>query len=248
MRRYLEPLLFFVALAAAWEYGVKWFEVRRYLLPPLSAVAVAAWSARIDLVEHGWVTLQEIVAGLFAAIVAGAALGLMIDASAMARRTVYPLVMALQSLPKIALAPLMIVWLGYGFASKVAATFLFAFFPIVIATLGGLESTPAHLLEHFRALGATPWATFRRLRLPSALPALADGVRVASPLAVVGAIVGEFVGAERGLGQLMLAASAQSRTDLMFASILCVTALALVLYAIVERLARLVWWRGRATS
>ena len=248
MRRYLDPLVFFVALAAVWEYGVGWFAVPRYVLPPLSAVALAAGSARADLIEHGWVTLQEILVGFLAAIVAGMALGLMIHASAMARRTVYPLVMALQSLPKIALAPLTIVWLGYGFASKVAATFLFAFFPMVIATLGGLESTPAHLLEHFRALGATRWDTFRRLRLPSALPALADGVRVALPLAVVGAIVGEFVGAERGLGQYMLAASAQSRTDLMFAAILCVTGLALALYAVVERLARLVWWRGRGAS
>ncbi|MDH4065870.1 MAG: ABC transporter permease [Acidobacteriota bacterium] len=248
MRRHLEPLVFFGVLAAAWEYGVRWFDVRQYLLPSLSAIGAAAWSARVDLVQHGWVTLLEIVAGFLAAIVAGVAIGLVIHASPMARRTVYPLVAALQSLPKIALAPLMIVWLGYGFASKVAATFLFAFFPIVIATLGGLESTPAHLLEHFRALGATPWTTFRRLRLPSALPALADGVRVALPLAVVGAIVGEFVGAERGLGQFMLMASAQSRTDLMFASILCVTGLALALYAIVERLARLVWWRGREIS
>ncbi|MFN8059877.1 MAG: ABC transporter permease [Vicinamibacterales bacterium] len=248
MRRRLEPLAFFAVLAAAWECAVRGFGVPRYLVPPLSAVASAAWEWRADLVEHGWVTLQEVLVGLGAAIAAGVAIGVLIHVSPFARRTIYPLVSALQSLPKIALAPLTIVWLGYGFASKVASTFLFAVFPIVIATLGGFSSTPTSLVEHFAALGASPWDTFRRLRLPSALPALVDGVRVALPLAVVGAIVGEFVGAERGLGQLILQASAQSRTDLMFAAILAVTVLALATFWVVERLARLVWWRGLANA
>ena len=166
------------------------------------------------------------------------------EEAGVAQRTLYPFITALQSMPKIALAPLMIVWFGYGFGSKVAATFLFAFFPIVIATLGGMENVAINLDEHFRALGASRWDFFWRLQVPAALPAFVDGIKIAMPLAVIGAIVGEFIGAEEGLGHLMTLATANAQTDLMFAAILVITALAVLLYALVERLAKAVWWRG----
>ena len=154
------------------------------------------------------------------------------------------MVTALQSLPKIALAPLMIVWFGYGIMSKLIMTFLFAFFPIVISTLGGLSSTQETLLEHFRALRASPWSTFWRLRVPAALPSFIDGCKIAMPLAVIGAIIGEFVGSERGLGNLILFTMSAGRTDLLFATLLAVTVLSLVLYWAIEALGRLVWWRS----
>ncbi len=244
MRRLLETLLFWGALAALWEFGVGWLGIKRYLLPPLSAVVMAGWEMRELLLSETWVTLQEVLAGFVLAVMGGVLLGVLIQLSAFARRTVYPLVTALQSMPKIALAPLMIVWFGYGFASKLASTFLFAFFPIVVATLGGMQSVPLHLAEHFSALGASRWDRFWRLQVPVALPAFVDGLKIAMPLAVIGAIVGEFIGSEEGLGHLMTVATANAQTELMFAAILVVTALAVLLYAGVERLARAVWWRG----
>jgi NitT/TauT family transport system permease protein len=122
--------------------------------------------------------------------------------------------------------------------------FLFAFFPIVIATLGGFAGTPANLTEHFLALQANRWQTFTRLRLPSALPIFLDGCKVAMPLAVIGAIIGEFVGSQDGLGYFILLATSAAHTDLVFASILVVTLLSLVFYAAIEFVGRWIWWRG----
>lgn len=244
MKRVLETVIFWGLLAALWEFGVSWLGIRRYLLPPLSAVLSAGWEARETLLAETWVTLLEVLAGFGLAVVGGVLLGVLIHLSPLARRTLYPLITALQSMPKIALAPLMIVWFGYGFASKLASTFLFAFFPVVVATLGGMANVPIHLDEHFKALGASPWDRFWRLQVPAALPAFVDGIKIAMPLAVIGAIVGEFIGAEQGLGHLMTLATANAQTDLMFAAILVITALAVFLYWLVERLAKAVWWRG----
>ncbi|WIT14341.1 ABC transporter permease [Paucibacter sediminis] len=244
MRRALESLIFWGLLAALWEYGVGALGIRRYLLPPLSAVLAAGWEAREMLLSETWVTTTEVLMGFGLAVVGGILLGVLIHLSPLARRTLYPLITALQSMPKIALAPLMIVWFGYGLGSKVAATFLFAFFPVVVATLGGMQNVPINLDEHFHALGASRWDRFWRLQMPSALPAFVDGIKIAMPLAVIGAIVGEFIGAEQGLGHLMTLATANAQTDLMFAAILVITALAVFLYALVERLARAVWWRS----
>ncbi|MDC8785243.1 ABC transporter permease [Roseateles koreensis] len=244
MKRWLETLIFWGLLAAFWEFGVSGLGVRRYLLPPLSAVLAAGWEARAMLVSETWVTLLEVLAGFGLAVVVGVLFGVLIQLSPLARRTLYPLITALQSMPKIALAPLMIVWFGYGFASKLAATFLFAFFPVVVATLGGMQNVAVNLDEHFSALGASAWDRFWRLQVPAALPAFVDGIKIAMPLAVIGAIVGEFIGAEEGLGHLMTLATANAQTDLMFAAILVITALAMLLYWGVERLARAVWWRG----
>lgn len=244
MKRALESLIFWGLLAAFWEYGVSALGVRRYLLPPLSAVLAAGWEARQMLLAETWVTTVEVLLGFSLAVVGGIMLGVLIHLSTLARRTLYPLITALQSMPKIALAPLMIVWFGYGLGSKVAATFLFAFFPVVVATLGGMSNVPINLDEHFHALGASRWDRFWRLQVPSALPAFVDGIKIAMPLAVIGAIVGEFIGAEEGLGHLITLATANAQTDLMFAAILVITALSVFLYGLVERLARAVWWRG----
>lgn len=245
MRRVVETILFWGALALVWEFGVTLAGVRSYLMPSLSKVVAAGWQERDLILAECWVTLREVLAGFALAVAGGVLLGMAIHFSAVARRTLYPLVTALQSMPKVALAPLMIVWFGYGFASKLASTFLFAFFPLVIATLGGLAGIAANLDEHFRALGASRWDTLLRLQLPAALPAFADGVKIAMPLAVIGAIVGEFIGAEQGLGHLMTLATANAQTDLMFAAILAITVLASLLFWAVDVASRAIWWRGK---
>tara|TARA_R110002110_G_scaffold91264_2_gene237517 strand:- start:139614 stop:140366 length:753 start_codon:yes stop_codon:yes gene_type:complete len=243
-RNVIDASVFFVVLALIWEYSVAAFDIKPYLLPSLSSIGDALWESRAMIWTNSLVTLVEVLWGFLAAMVLGVVIAVMIYFIPVARRTLYPLMIALQSIPKIGLAPIIVVWFGYGLSSKVIMAFLFAFFPIVISTLGGLGGIPAHLEEHFRALRASPWQTFWRLRVPSALPNFVDGCKVAMPLAVIGAIVGEFVGSNDGLGNLILMATGSSQTALTFAALAAVTALSLVLFYIIELLGKLVWWRS----
>jgi len=244
-RNIVDAVVFFALLAALWEIAVRAFEIKEYLLPTPGAIFVAFWEYRTLIWQNGLVTFEEVIIGFLAAVVIGVAIAGTIFFVPVARRTIYPLVIALQGVPKVALAPLIIVWAGYGLSSKVIMVFLFAFFPIVISTLGGLNSTTENLSEHFRALRASRWFTFWRLQLPTALPNFIDGCKVAMPLAVIGAVVGEFVGSSDGLGNLILSATSSAKTDLTFATLLAVTALSLVLYGIIEALERFVWWRAK---
>ena len=244
IRAVLDPLLALALVAVVWEKAIDFFQLKRYLLPPLRVIFTTFWTSRDILLAESLVTAREVVIGYLFAVIAGVAIGLATYAWPVFRRAVYPGIVVFQGLPKIALAPLMVVWFGYGLSSKVLMTFLFAFFPVVISTLGGLAGTPLHLIEHFRAVGAGAWTTFRRLRVPSALPSILDGCKMAMPLAVIGAIAGEFVGSEHGLGNLILAANANARTDLLFAALIAVSILAGLLYLVVEAASRRVWWRA----
>lgn len=239
-----EPAVLFLVLALVWEKAVELFGIKPYLLPPLSKVLQTFWTSRGMLMQQSLVTLWEVLGGFLWAVVGGIALGLAIFASPVLRRTIYPAIVLFQGLPKVALAPILVIWFGYGLASKMLMAFLFAFFPVVIGTLGGLAGTPEHLLEHFRAIRASATTTFLRLRIPSALPSIMDGCKTAMPLAVIGAIVGEFVGAETGLGHLLLEANANARSDLMFAALFAIAILSGVLYVVVELAAKRVWWRA----
>lgn len=243
-RRIVDPAILFLLLALLWEYAVAIFGIKRYLLPPLSQVLDTLWQGRAMILTQSWITTWEILIGYFWAVLGGIVLGLAIFAWPTMRRTLYPAIVAFQGLPKVALAPLFVVWFGYGLTSKVLMAFLFAFFPVVVATLGGLAGTPEHLLEHFRAIRASPLTTFVRLRIPSALPSIMDGCKTAMPLAVIGAIVGEFVGSEHGLGHLILEANASARMELLFAALIAISVLAGVLYLLVELIAKRVWWRA----
>lgn len=240
----LERVVLFAALGLLWEVSVVALQVKPYLLPRLSLVLESLWTHKLNLLLQSLVTAREIVFGYFAAVLGGVFLALVVFVWPLAYRTLYPLLVLFQGLPKIALAPLMVIWMGYGASSKVLMAFLFAFFPVVISTLGGLAGTPQNLVEHFRAIRAGKWTTFWRLQLPAALPSIMDGCKTAMPLAVIGAIVGEFVGSERGLGYLILEATAQARTDLLFAALVAVSVLAGLLYWIVEIIANRVWWRA----
>lgn len=243
-RTTVERAAFVVALALVWEYAVDIFHIKAYLLPPLSRVLASLWSNRVVLLQQSLVTTWEVILGYLSAVFGGIALGLAIFAVPSLTRTLYPFIVAIQGIPKIALAPLMVIWMGYGISSKVLMAFLFAFFPVVITTLGGLAGTPVHLVEHFRANRASQWTMFRRLQLPSALPSIMDGCKTAMPLAVIGAIVGEFVGSDKGLGYLILEANASARSDLLFAALVVVSVVAGALYWLVELIAGRVWWRA----
>lgn len=244
LRATIERVILFVALAAIWEIGVVVFNVKPYLLPRLSTVVDSLWTFRTTLLLQSLVTANEIVLGYIAAVIGGIVLSLIIYAWPLARRTVYPLVVLFQGLPKIALAPLMIIWMGYGTSSKVFIAFLFAFFPVVISTLGGLSGTPQNLVEHFRSIRANTWTTFWRLQLPAALPSIMDGCKTAMPLAVIGAIVGEFVGARAGLGYMIQQRNADTDVAGIFSVLFILGIFGAVMTYLVKVVARkVVFWQ-----
>ena len=243
-RAYSDPLILFIVLAVIWEKAVVIFKIKSYLLPPLSKVLESMWTNKANLVLQSWITIQEVLVGFVLAVAAGVILGIVIYGSTTLRRTVYPFIVVFQGIPKIALAPLMIIWFGYGDLSKILMAFMFAFFPVVIATLGGLAATPGNLVEHFAAIRAPAWVAFRRLYVPAALPSIMDGCKQAMPLAVIGAIVGEFVGSDQGLGHLILDTTANARTDYLFAALVTVSLVTALLYLVIELISKRVWWRG----
>jgi NitT/TauT family transport system permease protein len=230
------PLLTFVVGVAAWEGLVRFGVVAPYLLPPPSAVAARLIEAREMLFGHTVVTAIEIVLGFLLAVVVGVALAIAVVYVRAFEAAIYPWVIATQTVPKVALAPLFIVWLGFGLLPKVVIAFLIAFFPILVDTVIGLKSVESESVYLLRSMGAGPWKVFRYVRLPTALPNLFGGMKVAIMLATVGAIVGEFVGSNDGLGYTLLVANGTLDTSLMFSALVLISSLAWVFYMVVSLL------------
>lgn len=229
---------------AAWEAAVWLFDIKPFLLPPPTSV-ISTLVARADLLAgHAWITLVEILAGLAIGFVIGGLSALLLTAFAPARRWLLPLLVVSQALPVFALAPLLVLWFGYGMASKIAMAVLIIYFPVTVAFFDGLKRTEQGWLEMASVMGAPPMAILWQLRVPAALPALASGLRVAASVAPIGAIVGEWVGSSAGLGYLMLHANARMQIDLMFASLLILAVMALTLYFTLDAgLRRLTSWQ-----
>jgi NitT/TauT family transport system permease protein len=185
-------------------------------------------------------TALETTLGFLLAVVLGIPLGVAIVFSPRIRATVYPLLVGSQMVPKVTLAPLFLVWFGLGILSKIMIAFLVAFFPIVIATALGMQLVDPDMVRLFRSMGSTPMRTFRKLRIPMALPSIFAGCKVAITLAVVGAIVGEFIGANSGLGYYIIFQNGQLDTPAVYAAIIVVTVMGIVMYAGIELLERLV--------
>jgi NitT/TauT family transport system permease protein len=196
------------------------------------------------------VTVAEILWGFALAIVVGVPLAMLIVASPAFERSIYPLLVASQSVPKIAIAPLLIFWAGLGMFPKILVAFLIAFFPVVIDTVVGLRAIEPEMLHLARSMGASGARVFLKIRLPNALPNIFAGLKVGVTLAVVGAIVGEFIQADRGLGYALLQANAMLNTKLSFAAIVILAAIGVVLFALVDRIERLLipWHASRRTE
>ncbi len=219
-----------LGLIGAWQGLVTVGGLPSYILPGPARVA-QAWCARWPLLlEHAVPTLIEIGLGLVLGVGLGAGAALAVTSVRAARRWLLPILVASQAVPVFALAPLLVLWLGYGLASKVAMATLIIFFPVTIAFADGLRRTDPGWLDLARTMGASRRSTIGLIRVPAALPALASGIRVAAAVAPIGAIIGEWVGASRGLGYLMLHANARMQIDVMFAALITITALALALY------------------
>lgn len=241
------PVVVLLALFGVWWF-VAWRElVPAYLVPAPGAVAetmVADWSM---LLEHTWVTTLETIVGFVLAAVIGVATAVLLVYSRTAEKSLYPLILFAQVIPKIAIAPILVVWFGFGMTPKIVLAVLIAFFPVVVSAVAGLRSVDPELLEMSATMGASRWKTFRKIRFPGALPQLMSGLKVAVTLAVVGAVVGEFVGADRGLGYVLLLASGNLDAPLLFADLILMSLIGVVLFVLVEVLERLLipWHASR---
>jgi putative hydroxymethylpyrimidine transport system permease protein len=236
-------------LVLLWEAAIRVLGLPPFLLPSPVAVASVLVERRAFLLTHAAVTLSEILIGLALGTLAGAAAGAMLASSRAARLWLLPLVVASQAIPVFAIAPLLVLWLGYGMPSKIAMATLVIFFPVAVASFDGLSQTPAQWLDSARVMGASRLQLFWRIRLPAALPALASGLRVAAAVAPIGAVIGEWVGAAEGLGFVMLQANARMQTDLMFAALIVLAICAASLFALVDAIAaRVIHWVPRNFS
>ncbi len=240
MRKRVGALVVFVVLFALWESSVWIFGVKEYLLPPPSTVW-REFMKRYDIVMGGaWVTTREIIAGYLLAIVVSIPLALTVAYSRFMEEAVYPAVVFLQIIPKIAIAPLFIIWFGFGFAPKLLVVFLLCFFPIVVSSIAGFKSVDPEIMDFARTTGASGWKMFAKIRLPQALPDIFTGLKVGAALSATAAVVAEFVASDRGLGYLLLQYNGNLETPMVFAVIVLLSLIGLVVYYIVEILERFV--------
>jgi NitT/TauT family transport system permease protein len=238
--RWLPPTALALVLLLLWEGAVAASGISTLVLPRPSQILTVMVVKAPDFLRHGWVTGVEVVVGFLLAAVLGSLFGVAIALAPLLGSALYPLLVSAQVMPKVAIAPLLVIWLGFGLPSKFAMTALIAFFPIVINTIIGLNMTRREGIYLFRSLGATPLQTFLKLRLPNALPVFFGGLKVASTLAVIGAVVGEFTGAKSGLGYLLVLMVGTLDTAGAFACVLYLTAIGLLLFFAVTLVERLV--------
>ena len=230
----LSPLFGILVFLAIWELGVHLFKVPPYLMPPPTKVFATFVQDFPKLLFHGWVTTYEMLLGYVLAVAVAIPLAIGITSSHRFDRFITPQLLFFQVVPKVAIAPLFLVWFGVGTTPKVLVAFLISFFPIVIDSAVGLRSMSSEMTDLARSMGATRWQLFARFRLPTSLPYLFSGLKVAATLAVAGAVVGEFVGADKGLGYLLLVTNSNMETALMFATIVALTMIGLVFFYAVE--------------
>lgn len=239
------PAVFLVAIVALWHLASTMEWIDRLILPPPGEVARSFYELLVvdGVWAHIWATTWETVAGFVIAAVGGIVLAIVTGLSVTLKRMLYPYVIALQVTPRVAIAPVLIAWLGFGYSPKIAIAALIAFFPVFLNTLTGMMSVDDEAQEMFRSLGASKRQLFTNLMLPSALPLLFAGLKTAMTLALIGAIVGEFISAQNGLGLLVQRFSYQVNMDDAFAVLIILTILGLVLYGLTELLDRIfVYW------
>jgi putative hydroxymethylpyrimidine transport system permease protein len=254
MRRWLPPVVIVLVLLGLWQLAASLdvianaLRIEPFLVPAPSDIARSLWTDRSLLVDNGWVTLQEVLAGFAVSIVAGVGFALALHVSPTLRRAFYPLLVASQTVPIIVVAPILVVWLGFGIGPKLAIIALICFFPITVNTLDGLRSVDPDLVKMMRTLDAGRWRTLSGVEAPSALPYFFSGAKIAVAVAVIGAVFGEWAGSSSGLGHLIQQASAQLETARTFAAVVVLSVLAIALFGLLAALERRVAWWGPAET
>ncbi|MDH6590328.1 NitT/TauT family transport system permease protein [Variovorax sp. TBS-050B] len=252
----VQSLLLLAALLGAWEAAVRILKVPRHLVPPVSDIAVALWRglatgpmAKDGFWYHGGVTVTEILLGFLIGSGIGLAIGIVVSQMPKVEALLEPYVAALQSVPKVAIAPVIVVWLGFGIGSKVMIICLLTFFPVLVTSIAGFKAVDPDRIDLLRSLSATRWQIFRKAKFPSALPYIFAGLNMAAAFSVVGAVVGEFVGAQAGLGVLILQMEAQMDTGGSFAVCVLLSVIGILLTWLLRRIERRVLhWMPADTS
>jgi NitT/TauT family transport system permease protein len=239
LRRRAAPLIVFALLFLIWEFAVHLTGVKEYLLPPPSKVWSEFLKRYPTVMDGAWVTTQEIIAGYLLAIVVSIPLALAVAYSRFVENAIYPVVVFLQIIPKIAIAPLFIIWFGFGFMPKLLLVFLLSFFPIVVASIAGFKSADPDILDFARTTGASGWKMFFKIRLPQALPDIFTGLKVGAALSATAAVVAEFVASDRGLGYLLLQYNGNLETPMVFAIVVLLSLIGLAVYYVVEIIERI---------
>jgi putative hydroxymethylpyrimidine transport system permease protein len=255
VKRVLLPLAVVAALLGLWELLARTGLLAEMLgineaasdllVPAPSQVIESLWDDRDLLADHGWVTLKELLAGVALAVAVGAAFAVAMHLSDTLRRAFYPLLVASQTIPIVAIAPVLVIWLGFGIGPTLAVIVLICFFPVTVNTLDGLRSVDPDAIRMMRTLDAGRGAILRRLELPAALPQFFSGVKIAVAVAAIGAVFGEYVSADEGLGFLIKQAQAQLLTARVFAAVAVLSAFAIGLFALLSLLERRYAWWGR---
>lgn len=235
----LLPAVFFVAFLVAWELGCAVFDVPEFLLP--APIAILAKIAEIPqrMLLHTLATLEEVVYGFALASVVGILLATITAHSRLVARTLFPLLVMSQTIPTIAIAPVLVIWFGPGDAARLIVVFLIAFFPIVVNTTAGLLRVDAELIDLVRGLNASRWKIFVKIRFPNALPHIFTGMRISIALSVIGAVVAEYVAATKGLGYLVFSANTNVDTKLVFAAVVLLATMGIILFQLVRLAQRL---------
>jgi NitT/TauT family transport system permease protein len=240
LRGVLGQVLVFVAVFAAWEAAVHLLGMKAVILPPPTTTFATMWAKRAYLLHHTWPTVFAIAVGFGLAAVSGFVIAVAIAYSRVINELTYPLLVSAQVVPKIALAPLFLIWFGVGLLPKVVIAALIAFFPIVINTAKGLTSVEPELVQFMRSLGASWWEIFFKISLPWALPYIFAAFKISITLAVVGAVVGEFIASDVGLGYVINYANITLETDVMFAGLIVLSAVGILLFLVIVLVERYV--------
>jgi NitT/TauT family transport system permease protein len=239
LKRRAAPLLVFAALFLIWEFAVHLTGVKEYLLPPPSKVWTEFLKRWPTVMDGAIVTTQEIIAGYLLAIVVSIPLALAVAYSRFVETAIYPVVVFLQIIPKIAIAPLFIIWFGFGFTPKLLLVLLLSFFPIVVSSIAGFKAVDPEIMDFARTTGASGWKMFFKIRLPQALPDIFTGLKVGAALSATAAVVAEFVASDRGLGYLLLQYNGNLETPMVFAIVVLLSLIGLAVYYVVEIIERI---------
>jgi putative hydroxymethylpyrimidine transport system permease protein len=250
MRRYLLPALILVLLIGAWQLAASTgfqadvLNLEDFLVPAPSEIGQSLWEDRSLLADNAWVTLQEVLLGFGCAVVTGLGFAVVLHLSESLRHAIYPLLVASQTIPIVAIAPILVIWFGFGIGPKLAIIALICFFPITVNALDGLRSVDPDAVKMMRTLDASRWAIFKRVEAPTALPYAFSGAKIAVAVAVIGAVFGEWAGSSSGLGWLIQSANNGLQTARVFAAVVVLSVMAIALFgllALLER--RIVNWR-----
>ena len=239
-RRWVGALVMFVVLFVLWEFATKLLGIKEYLLPPPSKIWTEFLKRQAIVMNAAWITTVEIIGGYLLAVAISIPLAMAIAYSRFVENTIYPIIVFLQIIPKIAIAPLFIIWLGFGVTPKLLIVFLLCFFPIVVASVAGFKSVDPDVMDFARSTGASPTRMFFKIRLPQALPEIFTGLKIGAALSATAAVVAEFVASDRGLGYLLQQYNGQLETPMVFAIIVLLSLIGLAIYYFVEFIERLV--------